>query len=499
MSEYYPPPPPQSLFRTPLPRVSWSGNEMGGIQWMRERVPVILLIRCIDVLQDANKDTLQTILNRATQRRPRDSILPLQSVGYSCFHRMDGSHFGTRLSIPAKTLLVLTSLFCYFTNSTGEQAVRRSEKNRTWSSNLPDQSSDGLTASCFVERPRPNILKYSVREYRQTSWWIKVLVEQMPCFCVIPQRINPAVSRSEVEEMNVRGEWLWCLRETPKGKDESWNSSFVAAVTVHAHWGTGGFVFWASHMCYDKVTNKALKRSRAHRTPTTGGATRMRIRMSRSTEKTGSPDAFEEVLDCKISLQRNSGVGQTDTCRLTEKLVSGTGGVTQCIRRESFDGKNRIPRSLRSVNRTKSGLRRTSLQGNSGVEEPGAVRLIIEKAGRDPNPGRKPALGNPLPPGQIAALGETARGRLTEKSRPDPNPPRGPCPVGTPLGAHATWGHPSGHMPCGDTPRGRLREKPRGEPTGASPVGDLLEGDLQREERPPKRGRKGNQKFQNGV
>ena len=79
----------------------------------------------------------------------------------------------------------------------------------------------------------------------------------------------------------------------------------------------------------DEEMNKTIERRQARRTSTTGGAIAQHVCTGRSTEKTGSPDAFEENLVCKISFQGNSGVRQTDTGRLTEKLVSGTGGATQ--------------------------------------------------------------------------------------------------------------------------------------------------------------------------
>ena len=100
-------------------------------------------------------------------------------------------------------------------------------------------------------------------------------------------------------------------------------------------------------MGWGEIMNKDFERMHAHRTSTTGGATRMQVRTSRSTEKTGSPDAFEEILDCKISLQGNSGVGHTDTGRLTEKRVSGTGGATQTFGASRSTEKTGSPEAFR--------------------------------------------------------------------------------------------------------------------------------------------------------
>ena len=188
----------------------------------------------------------------------------------------------------------------------------------------------------------------------------------------------------------------------------------------------------------DEGLNKDFTRLHLRRTPTTGGNDfGCGLAPSRSTEKTGSPRSL-----------RGKSRGYTDTGRLIEKLESGTG--------------ERPSRSTEKSGSPKPSIRRTSLQGNSGVEEPGAVRLT-GKAGRDP----LPRAGNPpntSPPGQ------NALGR-----------PHGAAPEGTPWGplsgqAQRAWTQPGLEtrptpLPqgkcSGETPRGRLREQPRaGNPSG---------------------------------
>ena len=208
----------------------------------------------------------------------------------------------------------------------------------------------------------------------------------------------------------------------------------------------------ATHMDTDEGVNKGFKRLHTRRTPTTGGNDfGCGLATSRSTEKTGS-----------LRSLRGKSRGYTDTGRLTEKLESGTG--------------ERPSRSTEKSGSPKPSIRRTSLQGNPGVEEPGAVRLT-EKAGRVPIP----RAGNPpntSPPGQNALgrpLGAGSKGSPmgnpigagpedldpTRAGNPPYTPPPGQNALGRPLGAG------SESSPVRETPRGRLREQPcAGDPTG---------------------------------
>ena len=130
-----------------------------------------------------------------------------------------------------------------------------------------------------------------------------------------------------------------------------------------------------THMDTDEGVNKGFRRLHTHRTPTTGGNDfGCGLALSRSTEKTGS-----------LWSLRGKSRGYTDTGRLIEKLESGTG--------------ERPSRSTEKSGSPKPSIRRTSLQGNSGVEEPGVVRLT-EKAARDPLPGLE-TRPTPLPQGRM--------------------------------------------------------------------------------------------------
>ena len=159
-------------------------------------------------------------------------------------------------------------------------------------------------------------------------------------------------------------------------------------------------------------------------------------------------------------------------------------------------------------------------RGTLELEAPGAVRLT-EKARRATNPGkenrpreplpprtnfcsggdptraRKTALGNPLPPEQTAALGETLRG--LPKGQPHGARAHGARAQGARAqGARAQGAQsPRGQSPRGQSPRG---QSPRGQsPRGQSPRGQSPRGQSPRGQSPtgqdPERASRWNSKW----